>query len=69
MKEGINIMEKIVLMNDSPNKSGNTFRIEEEILKGISHDILLMPDYKVRQYGHGFHMDLDLVKEPMPKDG
>ena len=49
MKEGKKYMEKIIFMNGSPNKSGNTFRIGEEILKGINHDILQMSDYKVSQ--------------------
>lgn len=50
-------MEKIIFMNGSPNKSGNTFRIGEEILKGISHDILQMSDYKVSQYGQVYEDD------------
>ena len=50
-------MEKIIFMNGSPNKSGNTFRIGEEVLKGISHDILQMSDYKVSQYGQVYEDD------------
>lgn len=50
-------MEKIIFMNGSPNKNGNTFRIGEEILKGISHDILQMSDYKVSQYGQVYEDD------------
>lgn len=50
-------MERIIFMNGSPNKSGNTFRIGEEILKGISHDILQMSDYKVSQYGQVYEDD------------
>lgn len=50
-------MEKIIFMNGSPNKSGNTFRIGEEILKGINHDILQMSDYKVSQYGQVYEDD------------
>ena len=50
-------MEKIIFMNGSPNKSGNTFRIGEEILKGISHEILQMSDYKVSQYGQVYEDD------------
>ena len=38
-------------MNGSPNKCGNTFRIGEEILKGVHHDILQMSDYNIGQYG------------------
>lgn len=50
-------MEKIIFMNGSPNKSGNTFRIGEEILKGIRHDTLQMSDYKVSQYGQVYEDD------------
>lgn len=44
-------MSKIIFVNGSPNKNGNTFRIGEELLKNISHDILHMVDYRVDQYG------------------
>lgn len=50
-------MEKILFMNGSPNKRGNTFRIGEEILKEIHHDILQMSDYKVYQYGQVYEDD------------
>jgi multimeric flavodoxin WrbA len=50
-------MERIVFMNGSPNKRGNTFRIREEILKGVSHDILQMADYKVNQYDQVYEDD------------
>lgn len=50
-------MEKIIFMNGSPNKSGNTFRIGEEILKGVNHTILQMSDYKVYQYGQVYSDD------------
>ena len=45
-------MSKIIFMNGSPNKKGNTNRIGEELLKNISHDILQMSDYRVSQYGN-----------------
>ena len=45
-------MSKIIFMNGSPNKNGNTNRIGEELLKNISHDILQMSDYRVSQYGN-----------------
>lgn len=44
-------MSKIIFMNGSPNKNGNTFRIGEELLKNKSHDVLHMVDYRVDQYG------------------
>ena len=45
-------MSKIIFMNGSPNKKGNTNRIGEELLKNISHDILQMSNYRVSQYGN-----------------
>lgn len=50
-------MEKIIFMNGSPNKDGNTFKIGEKILNGINHDILQMSDYKVYQYGQVYEDD------------
>ena len=50
-------MNKIIFMNGSPNKDGNTFRIGEEILQNIPHDILQMSDYKVSQYGNIYEDD------------
>lgn len=50
-------MEKIIFMNCSHNKGGNTFRIGEEILKEVNHDILQMSDYKVYQYGQVYEDD------------
>lgn len=50
-------MEKIIFMNGSPNKSGNTFRIGEEILKEVNHEVLQMSDYKVYQYGQVYEDD------------
>ena len=44
-------MDKILFINASPNKNGNTFRIGEELLANTPHDILQMSDYKISQYG------------------
>lgn len=44
-------MNKIIFMNGSPNKNGNTFRIGEALLKTTPHDVLHMVDYKIDQYG------------------
>lgn len=43
-------MNKIIFMNGSPNKDGNTNRIGEELLKNVDHDVLQMSDYKISQY-------------------
>lgn len=45
-------MNKIIFVNASPNKNGNTFRIGEELLQNTTHDILQMSDYRVSQYGN-----------------
>ena len=39
-------MNKVLFMNFSPNKNGNTYRIGEELLKNQSHDTMQMIDYK-----------------------
>lgn len=63
-------MSKIIFMNCSPNKNGNTNRIGEELLKNISHDILQMSDYKVYQYGNLYEDDQinDIFKELEDKE-
>ena len=54
-------MEKILFMNSSPNRDGNTYRIGEELLKDKEHDVLQMADYRISQYGQVF--DDDEMKE------
>lgn len=54
-------MEKILFMNSSPNRDGNTYRIGEDLLKDKEHDVLQMADYKIYQYGQVF--DDDEMKE------
>lgn len=54
-------MEKILFMNSSPNREGNTYRIGEELLKDKEHDVLQMADYRISQYGQVF--DDDELKE------
>ena len=58
-------MEKILFMNSSPNRNGNTFHIGEELLKNKEHTILQMADYKVYQYGQVYEDDQikDIFKE------
>ena len=50
-------MNKILFMNCSPNKDGNTYRIGEKILENIEHDVLQMSDYKIYQYGQVYEDD------------
>ncbi len=58
-------MEKILFVNSSPNRDGNTYRIGEELLKNKEHDVLQMADYKISQYGQVFEDDemKDVLKE------
>ena len=58
-------MEKILFVNSSPNKDGNTYRIGEELLKDKEHDVLQMADYRISQYGQVFEDDgmKDVLKE------
>lgn len=58
-------MEKILFMNSSPNRDGNTYRIGEELLKDKEHDVLQMADYRISQYGQVF--DDDEMKEVLKK--
>lgn len=44
-------MNKVLFMNCSPNKNGNTYHIGEKILENVEHDVLQMADYKICQYG------------------
>jgi len=54
-------MSKILFINASPNKSGNTFKIGNEILKDKEYDTLQMSDYKVSQYGNIYNDD-EIIK-------
>lgn len=58
-------MEKILFMNSSPNRDGNTYRIGEVLLKDKEHDVLQMADYRISQYGQVF--DDDEIKEVLKK--
>ena len=58
-------MDKILFMNSSPNKDGNTYRIGEELLKDINHEVMQMSDYKISQYGQVFSDDQ--IKEVLEK--
>lgn len=52
---------KVLFMNSSPNKEGTTYRLGEEILKGIEHETLHLVDYHIDQYG-------DVSKEDQIKE-
>lgn len=50
-------MNKILFMNCSPNKNGNTYCIGEKILENMEHNVLQMSDYKIYQYGQVYEDD------------
>ena len=50
-------MSKVLFMNCSPNKGGNTFRIGKSLLDGVGHDVLQMSDYKIYQYNQVYSDD------------
>lgn len=54
-------MKKILFMNASPNKDGNTNKIGESLLKNKDYDKLQMSDYEVSQYG--MVKDYDQIKD------
>ena len=56
-------MGKILFMNFSPNKEGNTFSIGEKLLE--DYDAVQMSDYKISQYGQVFADDQ--IKEVFDK--
>lgn len=50
-------MNKVLFMNCSPNKNGNTYQIGEKILANKEHKVLQMADYKISQYGQVYEDD------------
>ena len=58
-------MKKILFVNSSPNREGNTYRIGEELLKDKEHEILQMAEYRISQYGQVF--DDDEIKDVLKK--
>lgn len=63
-------MSKILFMNSSPNKNGNTYRIGEELLKNINYETMQMSDYKISQYGQIFNDDQmkEILEKTKPFD-
>lgn len=50
-------MKKIVFINSSPYKDGNTERIGLELLKNIEHKTIQMSEYKISQQGAVYEDD------------
>ena len=58
-------MSKYLFINSSPNKDGNTYRIGEQLLVNLDHEVLQMSDYRISQYGQVYADDE--MKEVMAK--
>ncbi len=50
-------MSKILFINGSPNKNGNTARLAKELLTEREYETLNLTDYKVYSYGQEFPDD------------
>lgn len=50
-------MEKILFINGSPNREGNTATLAQTLLRGKSYDTLMLTDYRINQYGQTLEGD------------
>ena len=50
-------MGKILFINGSPNKNGNTATLAKTLLRGTEYETLNLTDYKVYSYGQSFADD------------
>lgn len=48
---------KILFINGSPNRKGNTAALAETLLKGKAYDTLQLTDYRIGSYGQKFGDD------------
>lgn len=48
---------KILFINGSPNKNGNTAALAKEMLNGKEYETLNLVDYKIGSYGQKFEED------------
>ena len=59
---------KILFINGSPNKNGNTAGLAETLLADKAYETLNLTDYKIYSYGQDFADDeLDFVISKMKK--
>lgn len=59
---------RIVFINGSPNKNGNTAALAADLLKGKSYETVNLTDYKIGAYGQNLPNDgLDTVIFAMEK--
>lgn len=57
---------RILFINGSPNKEGNTAALAEVLLSGKEYETLNLTDYRIGSYGQNFLDDqLDVVIEKM----
>lgn len=57
---------RILFINGSPNKEGNTAALAEVLLSGKEYETLNLTDYRIGSYGQNFPDDqLDVVIEKM----
>ena len=53
---------KILFINGSPNKNGNTAALAKELLRGKDYETLSLTDHKIYSYGQSYADDeMDLV--------
>ena len=57
---------RILFINGSPNKTGNTAQLAEKLLGGRKYETLNLKDYRIGSYGQNFSDDeLDIVISKM----
>ena len=57
---------RILFINGSPNKTGNTAQLAEKLLGGRKYETLNLTDYSIGSYGQNFSDDeLDIVISKM----
>lgn len=57
---------RILFINGSPNKTGNTAQLAEKLLGGRKYETLNLTDYRIGNYGQNFSDDeLDIVISKM----
>ena len=61
---------KILFINGSPNKDGNTVRLAKELLKGKDYKTMHLVDYKLYSYGQNYPDDQfdEILKEMKQAD-
>lgn len=64
--ENVDMKSKVLFINGSPNKNGNTARLAAVLLSGHEYETLNLTDYRIDFYGHvGAEDQLDEVVEKM----